>query len=137
MGVVLDSSVIIAAERAGKSPRQVVSELAALLGDTEATLSVVTVMELAHGIQRANSPERATARRQFLDELFVEISAEPVTASIAMRAGKIDGILQTAGSRIALGDLLIGATAPELGYSVATHNFRDFDKIPDLAAKRI
>jgi len=38
MGVVLDSSVLIAAERQGKNPRQVIEEIAAKLGDTEATL---------------------------------------------------------------------------------------------------
>lgn len=58
MGVVLDSTVLIAAERAGKNPRKVIQEIAAVLGDTEAALSVVSSIELAHGIERANTIER-------------------------------------------------------------------------------
>jgi predicted nucleic acid-binding protein len=69
VGIVLDSTVLIAAERARKNPRQVIEEVAAKLGDTEATLSVVTVIELAHGIERANSAARRIAREGFLDEL--------------------------------------------------------------------
>ena len=49
------------------------------MGDTEATLVVVTVVELAHGIERANTVERRTAREGFLNELLREISPEPVT----------------------------------------------------------
>jgi predicted nucleic acid-binding protein len=47
-------------------------------------------------------------------------------------AGRIDGSLQAQGIRVALGDLLIGATALELGYSVLTGNVRHFQKIPGL-----
>jgi tRNA(fMet)-specific endonuclease VapC len=79
VGIVLDSSVLIAAEREGKNPRQVIEEIAAGLGDTEATLSVVTVTELAHGIERADSVARRTTRERFLQELLSEISVEPVT----------------------------------------------------------
>ncbi len=53
-------------------------------------------------------------------------------APVALRAGRIDGYSQARGERIALADLLIGATALDLGYAVATHNVRHFRKIPDL-----
>ena len=68
--------------------------MAAAVGDTEATLSVVTVVELAHGIERANTVERRTAREGFLNELLREISPEPVTVAIAFRAGRLDGGMQ-------------------------------------------
>jgi predicted nucleic acid-binding protein len=132
VGVVLDSSVIVAAERAGQNPRQVIEAMAARMGDTEATLSAVTVVELAHGIERADSAARRTTRERFLHELLNEISVEPVTTPIAIRAGRIDGSLQAKGLRVALGDLLIGTTALELGYSVVTNNVRHFEMIPGL-----
>ena len=132
MGIVVDSTVLIAAERAGENPRKVIADLLAAMGDTEATLSAITIIELAHGIERANSPERRIMRERFLNELLNEISAEPVTTAIAFRAGRLDGSLQAKGTRIALGDLLIGATALELGYSVVTHNVRHFRMIPNL-----
>lgn len=58
MGIVLDSTVLIAAERVGKNPRKVIQEIAASLGDTEVALSVVSIIELAHGIERANTIEQ-------------------------------------------------------------------------------
>lgn len=137
MGIVLDSTVLIAAERSGKNPRRIVEEMAARLGDTEATLSVITVLELAHGIERANSTERRDARARFLDELLQEIAIEPVTVPIAFRAGKVDGELAAKGVRIALGDLLIGATALHLGFDLVTDNTRHFKMIPNLVVKRL
>jgi predicted nucleic acid-binding protein len=137
VGVVLDSTVLIAAERAGKNRRRVIEDVAARLGDAEATMSVVTVLELAHGIERAHSPEHRIMRERFLDELLNEISVEPITVPIAFHAGKIDGRLQAKGMRIALGDLLIGTTALEPGYAVATANVRHFEMIPNLMVKQI
>ena|SRR5688572_8685686 len=104
-------------------------------GDLEAALSAITIIELAHGIERANSAERRSVRQRFPDELLNEIPVEPVTIRIALRAGKIDGSLQAKRLRLALGDLLIGATALEPGYSVLTHNVRHFRVIPELDVK--
>jgi tRNA(fMet)-specific endonuclease VapC len=133
VGIVLDSMVLIAAERAGQNFRTVIQDLPAKMGDTEATLSIVTIIELAHGIERASSTARQAARECFLNELLNEISVEPIT----FRAGKIDGSLQAKALSIALGDLLIGTTALELGYAVVTHNVRHFQKIPDLEVKQL
>jgi len=98
---------------------------------------VITLIERAQGIERANSAERRSSRQRFLNELMKEISAESVTAAIALRAGRIDGSLQAQGVRIALGDLLIGATALELGYVVVTHNVRHFRMIPNLDVRQL
>ena len=97
MGLVLDSTVIIAAERAGANPRKIIEDLVARHGDADAALSVVTVLELAHGIERANSDERRILRQHFLDELVDEIPVEPITIPVAVRAGRIAGALQATG----------------------------------------
>ena len=137
MGVVIDSTVLIAAEREGKNPRGLVQEVAGVCGDTEAILSVVTVVELAHGIERADSAKRRITRERFIEVLLNEIPVEPITVAIAFRAGRLDGRLQTMGLRIALGDLLIGTTALELGYAVLTHNIRHFQMIPGLTVMQL
>jgi predicted nucleic acid-binding protein len=49
-----------------------------------------------------------------------------------MLAGKIDGEQQAKGVTVPFGDLLIGATALSLGFSVLTVNLRHFRLIPDL-----
>jgi predicted nucleic acid-binding protein len=137
VGILLDSTVVIRAERSGKNPRNIIDELAVAFSDTDAALSVVTVVELAHGIERADSEQRRDKRERFVSELLREIPVQPVTVPIALRAGRIGGVLQAQGAGIALGDLLIGATALELGYAVVTHNVRHFERIPDLSIKRL
>ena len=46
MGLILDSSVLIAAERQGQNSRQMLSAIARRAGETEIALSVVTLIEL-------------------------------------------------------------------------------------------
>ena len=94
-------------------------------------------MELAHGVTRANNSQRRGARQRFLDDLLAGTPVHSVSVSIGLRAGKIDGDLQAKGIRVAVGDLLIGATALELGYSVLTHNTRHFEAIPGLIVTRL
>jgi len=132
MGLILDSSVLIAAERKGSNARQVLSEIAGRAAGEDVALSVVTLIELAHGAARADTAERKTMRQQFLQELTTALPAHPVTVPVALRAGQIDGESTAKGVRIALSDLLIGVTALELGYRVATANVRHFQMVPGL-----
>jgi predicted nucleic acid-binding protein len=90
MGLILDSSVLIAAERKGKTTRQTLTEIAAHAPGEEVALSVVTVIELMHGVVRAGSPQRKSVRQQFLNELIVALPVYPVTIPVALRAGQID-----------------------------------------------
>ena len=100
-------------------------------------VSVITVMELAHGVARADTPERHARRAKFLADLLRGVPVYPVTVAIAQRAGVMDGLLRASGTAIAASDLLIGATALELGYSVLTHNLRHFRSIPGLVVEQI
>jgi tRNA(fMet)-specific endonuclease VapC len=129
----LDSTAAVAAERQGKNARQLLESVALETGDEEVAVSVVTVLELAHGITRADTPERRERRQRFLDELLTGVPIQPVTVPIALVAGQIDGQSQAKGVRIPLSDLLIGASAMELGYGVGTANVRHFQLIPGLS----
>lgn len=133
----LDSTAAVAAERQGKNARQLLESVALETGDDEIAVSVVTVVELAHGITRADTAERRDRRQRFLDEILTGVPIQPVTASIALRAGHIDGQSQASGVRIPLSDLLIGASALELGYGVGTANVRHFQLIPGLKVIQI
>lgn len=132
MGLILDSSVLITAERKGKNAHQALSEIAQRAVGEDVALSVITLIELAHGAARAENAERTSMRRQFLHELAAAIPVHPVTASVALKAGQIDGENAAKGVRVALSDLLIGVTALELGYRVATANLRHFQMVPGL-----
>lgn len=132
MGLILDSSVVIAAERRGETVEQLIERVVRANGDQEAALSAVGLTELVHGIYRAKTPEMRLRREVFIEELLTDLTVYPYTKETARLAGKIDGEQQSLGVVIPFGDLLIGATALSLGYSVLTVNARHFAQIPDL-----
>jgi tRNA(fMet)-specific endonuclease VapC len=133
----LDSTAVVAAERKGKNARQLLEAIARETGDDEIAVSVITVLELAHGITRSDTLERRERRQRFLDELLAGVPIQPVTVPIALRAGQIDGQSQAKGVSIPLSDLLIGTSAMELGYAVGTANVRHFRLIPGLIVVRL
>ncbi len=132
MGLVLDSSVLIAAEREKRPVSQLLAPLEAEHSETGFLLSSITVMELEHGWHRANTPEAAAKRRIYLDEVFAVIPVEPFTREMGALAAKIDADVRKAGLVIATADLLIGVTALYYGYSIGTSNVRHFRMIPGL-----
>ena len=133
----LDSTAAIAAERHGKNAHELLLDIAKRTGDQEIAVSVISVLELAHGIERADTAERRAMRERFLNDLLSGVPIQPVTVPIAMRAGQIDAQCQSRGARIALADLLIGVSAIELGYRVGTNNVRHFGQIPGLEVVRL
>jgi predicted nucleic acid-binding protein len=68
-----------------------------------------------------------------MHELLTALPIHPVTVPIALRVGQIDGDNQAKGIRLPLADLVIGVTALELGYGLATGNLRHFQRIPGLS----
>jgi len=52
MGLILDSSVLISAEREGKNARQVLAALSKEISEEDVAISVVTLIELPHGAMR-------------------------------------------------------------------------------------
>jgi len=132
MGLVLDSSVVIAAERPGDTVEQLIEKIVKATGDQEAALSAIGLTELIHGLYRAQTGEIRQRRESFLKELLTDLTIYPYTKETALLAGKIDGEQQSRGVVIPFGDLLIGATALSLGFNVLTVNVRDFQRIPGL-----
>ena len=137
MGLILDSSVVIAAERRGETVEQFIERVVNVTGDQDAALSAVGLTELIHGLYRAKTPALRLCRESFLNELLADLAVYPYTKETAMLAGKLDGEQQSKGVVIPFGDLLIGATALSLGYSVLTINLRDFRRIPGLSVVQL
>jgi tRNA(fMet)-specific endonuclease VapC len=133
MGLILDSSVVIAAERHGDTVEQLLGQVIKLAGDQEAALSAIGLTELIHGIYRAQTPVIRQRRELFINELLADLTVYPYTKETAFLAGKLDGEQQSRGVVIPFGDLLIGATALSLGFQVLTGNQRDFRRIPGLS----
>jgi predicted nucleic acid-binding protein len=133
VGIVLDSSVIIAAERRGHTVREILEQVKVAQGEIEIGISVVTIAELVHGAYRAKTQTRQLQRLEFIERLSSDVPVYPVTLDIARLAGRIEGQQLAMGIQFAFEDLLIGATALHLGYNVATLNLRDFKRIPGLS----
>ena len=133
MGLILDSSLLIAGERRGQHIWDILERVRTVQGETESALSAITVVELTHGIYRARSEDDSKRRRAFVEELCLAVPVQPVTLEIARLAGRIEGEQAAKGIVIALPDLLIGVTALQVGYSVATLNPRHFQLIPGLS----
>lgn len=137
LGLILDSSVIIEAERKGHSVEQLLEHLKERFGEVEIALCPVTVAELVHGVYRANTPPIRERRRAFIDELKRHVPVHPVTEETAEIVGQISGEQAAKGIRLPFDDLAIGATALEQSYAVATLNVRHFERIPGLVVRRI
>jgi tRNA(fMet)-specific endonuclease VapC len=132
VGLILDSSVVIAGERRGHTVRQILEQLKTGYGEIEIGLSVITIVELTHGIQRAGTEERRERRQAFVDELIRDVPVHPVTVETARTAGRIEGDQAAKGVTIAFEDLLIAATALQLGFGVVTGNVRHYEVVPGL-----
>ncbi len=132
MGLVLDSSVLITAEREKLPVSELLASLESEHSEAEFLLSSITVMELEHGWHRASTPEVASRRRQYLDEVFAIIPVEPFTREMGILAAKIDADMKKVGALVATADLLIGVTALYYEYAIGTRNARHFRMIPGL-----
>src|ERR1017187_229994 len=132
MGLILDSSVLIAGERRKETVKQVIERVRAACGDVECALSVVSIVELTHGIYRAKTDSDRVRRISFCEELSRAMIVHPVSLAIAQIAGRIEGEQAAMGIIIDFEDLVIGATALHLGFDVATTNVKHFQRIPSL-----
>ncbi len=128
MGLLIDSSVLIAAER-GRIRLQSV-----LAGNEDESLaiSVVTASELLHGIYRAKTVEQAERRRQFVNFVLALFPIIPIDLEAAHHHARIWAGLQTRGEMIVPYDLLIAASALASGYKVVTFNVDEFTRVPGL-----
>ncbi len=132
LGLVLDSSIIIEAERRHQIVEEFLSGIRQRFGEIEITIPSVTIAELVHGVERANTAEIRQRRRAFIDELKRHVPIHPVTDETGELAGTLSGSQAAKGITLPIDDLLIGASALEQDYAIATRNERHFRKIPGL-----
>jgi tRNA(fMet)-specific endonuclease VapC len=106
LGLILDSSVIIAAERKRQTVEDLLTSIARTYGEVEIAVSAITLAELVHGVARANTPEIRKSRRAFIDELKRHVPVHPVTDSTAEIAGQISGEQAAKGITLPADDLM-------------------------------
>ena len=128
MGVILDSSVLIAAER-GKLDLQ---GLLRAHRDEVFQIAAITAAELLHGCERANSDPLRERRSRFVEGVIRDFGVVPFTLTEAREHARLWATLEIAGQMIGPRDLEIAATALAMGFAVATRNLGEFRRIPGL-----
>lgn len=128
MGVILDTSVVIAGEQ--RAVRIV--DLLRSLGDEPIALAAITASELLHGCHRAADPGVRARRSAFVEGLLGLIPLLPFGMPEARRHAELWATLAREGGAIGPHDMLIGATALAHGHALATLNQREFSRIPGL-----
>ena len=122
MGVVVDSSIFIAAER-GRF------DWAGFHGQIGAEPLFLTVGTLA---ERADTPERRAARRKFVADVEARYPLLAFGREEAEEYAKLWAELATRGELIGTHDQIIAAIARRHGHRVATLNGADFRRVPNL-----
>ncbi len=132
MGLLIDSTALISAERSHQSPEELLEALLDRWGDVEFAISVMSAAELFHGCWRADSPSRRARREEFVEAMLAVVPVVPVTLAVARVFGALDAKASAGGRRLPTSDLLIAATALCRGDEVVTGNLRHFREVPDL-----
>jgi predicted nucleic acid-binding protein len=122
MGLVIDTSALVAAERVSigmKNPgtRQWEQVLGQVAGES-AVLPAATYAELLVGVELAGNPKRAAARRARIDALTLRIPIVEFDGAIAEEWARLFAALSRRGQLIPSNDLAVAATARHLGFGV-------------------
>jgi tRNA(fMet)-specific endonuclease VapC len=128
VGVIVDTSLLVAAERGAVHFEAFLSTL----GAETIGMAAITASELLHGCHRAADAGVRARRAAFVDALLDVIPVLPFGLPEARRHAELWADLVREGHMIGPHDLLIGATALAQGHAVATLNGREFTRIKGL-----
>lgn len=127
MGVLIDSDHLVDLER--DEERALAMEEA--IGSEMAAISVISVGELLLGALRSPPADRMR-RVAFTERLLSRFEAIPIDDTVARLHADLSAALAADGASTGTHDVWIAATALSLDFGVATHNLRDFGRIPGL-----
>lgn len=128
MGLILDSSLLIADERKG-------FDLSAWLHarpSEPVAISVITYSELWFGLDVETDVVRARRRRRWVEKLFRRLEIVPVDTRVARVHARIWAQLSSSGQMIGPHDLIVAATAMQRRWAIATFNIREFRHVRGL-----
>jgi tRNA(fMet)-specific endonuclease VapC len=128
MGVILDSSVLIAAERG----RFRLEAFLSTHSDEVFFITVITASELLHGCARAGDPGIRERRMRFVEDVLRDYAVLPMNLAEARTHAQLWAELEAKGALIGERDLLIASIAQAGGHSLATLNRDEFARVPGL-----
>ena len=128
MGALIDTSVLIAAERGQL-------DLQALMrsrGDEDVMIAAITVSELLHGVHRMKNAVGRAHAQLFVDRLLAVLPVISFDIDVARVHAVLSAEVGAKGTAVGAHDLMIAATAVYAGSSVATRDLRSFPRIRGL-----
>jgi tRNA(fMet)-specific endonuclease VapC len=127
MGLILDSNVLIQAERNSRT-----DPFAQFADYGNAYITAITVSELLVGVHLANSESRRNQRKAFVEGVLMLFPTLDFSSVSARIHAELYASLRNKGESIGAHDLIIAATALQHGFAVLTGNIREFKRIPGL-----
>ncbi|MDY0341770.1 MAG: type II toxin-antitoxin system VapC family toxin [Coriobacteriia bacterium] len=128
MGVLIDASILIEAERG----RLDLEPHVARRPDDESFLSVITASELLHGVHRAVEPRRRARRSAFVEGILERFPILQVDLATARAHAQVWSDMSSTGNLIGPHDLWLAATCIAHGLTMVTANVREFERVPGL-----
>jgi tRNA(fMet)-specific endonuclease VapC len=127
MPLLVDTSILIQAERRGLSPRHL-----GIDPGEDVAMSSLTVSELLFGLHKAQTAARREGRQAFIDMAVESIQVLPFDLVAAEIHARIWATLESLGQRIGPHDTIIAATALAHNRAILTANVREFSRVPGL-----
>jgi predicted nucleic acid-binding protein len=128
MGLILDTSILIADER-GKFD---MPGLLRQFPSPQPVIAAITASELLHGVERAQDPARRARRQQHVEQILASVFVQAFDLAQARCHARLWADLETRGMVIGPHDLQIAAAGLALGHDVATLNLSEFQRVAGL-----
>lgn len=127
MGLVVDTSALVAVERgAGSLPE--------LLSKETVALPAIVLAKLLVGVRMADTAKRAATRQRKVDSLLDRVGVVPFDRFVAERWADLFADLRRTGTVIPSNDLCVAATAIHLDFGVLVGPLGEahFRRVPEL-----
>lgn len=135
MGLVLDTSALVAVERSGGALEGHLDDL----GAEPAVVPAIVYAELQVGVRLGDTPERAAVRRRRIEALVTRLPIVEFDRAIAARWADLFATLTRAGAMIPANDLAVAATALQLDFGVllGPEGAAHYERVPELRVARL
>ena len=135
MGLVIDTSALVALEREHLSWERMLADLR----KEAVALPAIVYGELLVGVRLAGSPARATSRRAKIAALAARVPIVEFGREVAERWAELFAELSRQGQLIPANDLSVAATALHLGFGVlvGTRDEAHFRRVPSLRVQAL
>lgn len=128
MGLILDTSILIADER-GKFD---MPGFLRQFPTPQPIIAAITASELLHGVERAQDAARRARRQQHVEQILASVFVQAFDLTQARCHARLWADLEARGLVIGPHDLQIAAAGLASGHDVATLNAREFQRVAGL-----